>query len=167
MIQDDNQHYTSLLLWWDVDTKALKNKTHIPLSQSVAILFPQFEQNLLVSCLLCKTCCLPSACQQRWREWREHVHCIHDAFPESSIQSLTTISCCFRFTSGVQEFGENFRIWSDIFKLEVMFSNSERGLKLGVKVWNSEWSFRIRSEVLEFGVTFGIWSELLELRVNF
>ena len=63
-----NQHYISLLLWWDVDTKALKNKTHIPLSQSVAILFPQFEQNLLVSCLLCPqfeqnvlfTFCLPT-----------------------------------------------------------------------------------------------------------
>ena len=39
------------------------------------------------------------------------------------------------------EFGENFRIWSDIFKLEVMFSNSERG-------------FEIRSEGLEFGVEF-------------
>ena len=63
-----NQHYISLLLWWDVDTKALKNKTHIPLSQSVAILFPQLEQNLLVSCLLCPqfeqnvlfTFCLPT-----------------------------------------------------------------------------------------------------------
>ena len=52
------------------------------------------------------------------------------------------------------EFGEGFRIWSDIFKLEVMFSNSERG-------------FEIRSDVFEFGVKFWNWSELLELRVNF
>ena len=34
-----------------------------------------------------------------------------------------------------------FRIWSDISKLEVMFSNSERG-------------FEIRSEGFEFGVKF-------------
>ena len=84
-----------------------------------------YSLNLSKTCLclvsyihsLSKTCCLPSACQQRWRE---HVHCTHDAFSESLIQSLTTISCCFRFTSGVYN---SFQIGSDVFEFREGFWN--------------------------------------------
>ena len=141
-------------LWWDVDTKAPKNKTHIPLSQSVAILFPQFERNLLVSCLLCPqfeqnmlfAFCLPT---KMAGTCSLHPWCISRKLNPVPYNYLVLFSI-YEWSS---EFGENFRIWSDIFKLEVLFSNSERGFAIRSVIWNSEWSFRI-------------WSELLELRVN-
>ena len=135
-------------------------------------LLQYYSHNLSETCLclvsyvhsLSKTCCLPSASQQRWRE---HVHCTHDAFPESSIQSLTTISFCFRFTSGVQNserisgFGVIFSNWKCCFriqrgvlKLGVSFGIRSGVLEIGVKFANLEWAFIIKSEHLESEVSF-------------
>ena len=144
------------------DEMSIQKHWKIRLTYLCHNLLQYYSHNLSKTCLclvsyvhsLSKTCCLPSACQQRWREWRKHVHCTHDAFPESSIQSLTTITCCFRLRV-------ELRIRREFPNLELIFSNWKwcfriQGgvLKLGVKVWNSEWSFRIWSEDFEFGVSF-------------
>ena len=152
----------------------------IPLSQSVAILLPQFEQNLLVSCLLC-----PQFEQNMLKTKMAGMAGTCSLHPWCISRKLDPVpydyDVLFSIYEWSLELGEGFRIWSDIFKLEVMFSNSERGFEIrsdvfefGVKFWNLEWAFRIKSELLESGVSFynyewtlRIRSELLELRVNF
>ena len=159
-----NQHYISLLLWWDVDTKALKNKTCIPLSQSVAILFPQFEQNLLVSCLLypqfeqnvlftfclptkmARTCSLHPWCIFRKLDLVPYDYLVLFSIYEWSLQFVSNWKSCFRVQRGVLKLGVSFGIRSGV-------------LEFGVRVSNLEWTFRIEWP-------FRIRSELLELRVN-